>query len=328
MSLAPRMRIELTVASNRVSHVAIAQGGLTPAAALLGLQADQALERAPMLYALCPVAQKFAAEGAIAAARGEAPLEDRRRDMALVAEKCRENLRALVLDWPMLAPDAGTLATLRAALAATASIAELAPGRIEQRIEALRASVDALGFAKDPPPASTWFARLRHSLASRLGDLDVFVEQIDDEDIFAALATGRELQPGPMRAMSLIRLLRARGASIGAAIAQLAALVSGEVVEGRCNTRALAHRRGAAAVDSPRGRLFHLVELDASDCVRTYRTLSPTDRNFAPGGPLARTLSGQCIGAGEAASQRVKQIVAMYDPCMEVDASIRELADA
>lgn len=334
MSLVPAIRIELAAESGRVREVAItATGPLSPAASFVGLPAVQVPPRAALLFALCPVAQSLAAEVAIAAARGETMAPDRKRLIALVAEHFRENLRSLVLAWPGLAPESATLTTLRAALSATQGLAELAPAQMSARLDASRRSVEALGFAANTPRRASWFGRLLHDVAigrEGAGTDELFLDEPGaDGAVFESLAMSGEPPSGTANsAMPLLAHLYARGAQIDASIARLRRLAAGDFDETLCNAHPLQRGAGAAAVESPRGRLFHVARLDAAGRVAAYRTLSPTDRNFAVNGPLARTLSGCTIGTGAAAERRVAQIAALYDPCLAVDVRIREAAHA
>jgi Ni,Fe-hydrogenase I large subunit len=72
---------------------------------------------------------------------------------------------------------------------------------------------------------------------------------------------------------------------------------------------------GYAAVETPRGRLYHLVRLDGP-AIADYRLLAPTEWNFHPQGPFAAMLRGSCIGEGETAKLRIAKLAALFDPCI------------
>ncbi len=78
-----------------------------------------------------------------------------------------------------------------------------------------------------------------------------------------------------------------------------------------------APRRGVGWVETARGLLLHLIELDADgERVAGYRILAPTEWNFHPRGALAAGLNGaHFTGAGEL-RQRAGWLVQALDPCV------------
>ncbi|MCD0417398.1 nickel-dependent hydrogenase large subunit [Rubrivivax sp. JA1024] len=85
---------------------------------------------------------------------------------------------------------------------------------------------------------------------------------------------------------------------------------------------------GLGAVECARGRLHHLIALDSDGRIARYEILAPTEWNFHPQGPLARTLIGAPLHVTEADRQRVVSLVAAFDPCVGYDVTLREAADA
>lgn len=85
---------------------------------------------------------------------------------------------------------------------------------------------------------------------------------------------------------------------------------------------------GLAAVECARGRLYHLIALDAEGAIRQFEILAPTEWNFHPEGPLARALVGTNLQASEADRRLVERLVAAFDPCVGFDVRFREAADA
>ncbi len=71
---------------------------------------------------------------------------------------------------------------------------------------------------------------------------------------------------------------------------------------------------GVAAVDTSRGLLLHVLQLDAGRIVQ-YRILAPTEWNFQPGGPLQAALAGLPNQANLDALAR--QVVLSLDPCVD-----------
>ena len=335
MNLAPMIRIGLTMDAGRVRHVALDAARYSPAQKLfIGIPAREVPARAATVFALCPMAQSLAAELAIAAAHGEKPVVDRKRAIALGAERLGENLRSLVLSWPGATPDRDALAALRGALGALRGLADCTNAEMQTRIANLRQSATVLGFGPDDANETRWFSRLLRDISADplLGELAApspgSAAPAADDRMFDLLASDGDQPPQtPARAIPVTEHLRARGAAIVEAIDGLAQLASG----GASHTfasRTLGPGVGAAAVESPRGRLFHVVALDAADRIAQYRTLSPTDRNFANDGPFAQALLGREIGSGPAAERRVAQIAALYDPCVAVEVTVRERTHA
>ena len=335
MSLAPTIRTRLTVESGRVRDVALRPQEPSPAQALfVGLSAREVPARAAMIFSLCPIAQSVAAELAIGAAHGATPVLDRKRRAALVSEHLAENLRSLVLAWSDAQPDVATLASLRTALDALRGLPDSVDADRRRRILILREVTATLGLALHDDTPATWLQRLLQVisrdplLASRVVPAPVTLDPEEDEAIFACLQGKAHSASLSKAQVSIDSHLRARGAAIVTMIDRLASIASGEDGSGMPRARPLGMNKGAAAVDSPRGRLFHYVELNDDDRVLSYRTLSPTDRNFARGGPFEQALLSSDIGAGPAAKQAVARIAALYDPCVAVEVKIVESADA
>lgn len=335
MNLAPMIRIGLTVEAGSVRHVTLDSAGSSAAQKLFtGVPACDVPARAATVFALCPMAQSLAAELAIAAAHGERPVVGRRRAIALSAERLGENLRSLVLSWPGSTPNRDALAALRGALDALRSLADCSNAEMQTQIATLRQSATVLGFGPDNTTEARWLPRLLRdaSVDPLLGELAApspgSAAPVADDRMFDLLASNADLPPQPLaQAVPVVEHLHARGAAIVEAIEGLAQLARGGAGD-TFASRTLGAGVGAAAVESPRGRLFHVVALDAADRIARYRTLSPTDRNFANGGPFAQALMGREIGSGPAAERRVAQIAALYDPCVAVKVTVRESAHA
>ena len=85
---------------------------------------------------------------------------------------------------------------------------------------------------------------------------------------------------------------------------------------------------GFAALESPRGRLYHWLQASAERQVAAYAILAPTEWNFHPRGPLLEALVGAEIGTGEEARRRVSRLVAVFDPCVSFDVRVQEAANA
>jgi hypothetical protein len=84
---------------------------------------------------------------------------------------------------------------------------------------------------------------------------------------------------------------------------------------------------GFAMVDSPRGFLFHRVEIDASGAVTTYEILAPTEWNFHPAGPFAQALAAAKLNVADP-RRFVATLAALFDPCASCDIRLIEAQHA
>jgi hypothetical protein len=85
---------------------------------------------------------------------------------------------------------------------------------------------------------------------------------------------------------------------------------------------------GFAALESPRGRLYHWLRTGPDRQIAAYAILAPTEWNFHPRGPLVEALAGAEIGTGEEARRRLSRLIAVFDPCVSFDVRVQEAADA
>ncbi len=78
-----------------------------------------------------------------------------------------------------------------------------------------------------------------------------------------------------------------------------------------------APRRGVGWVETARGVLVHLIDLDATgEHVAAYRILAPTEWNFHPRGALAAGLRGAHVTGAAELRQRAGWLVQALDPCV------------
>ena len=87
-------------------------------------------------------------------------------------------------------------------------------------------------------------------------------------------------------------------------------------------------REGFAALESPRGRLYHWLRASADRRIASYAILAPTEWNFHPRGPLVEALVGAELGTGEEARRRASRLVAVFDPCVSFDVQVQEATHA
>lgn len=93
-------------------------------------------------------------------------------------------------------------------------------------------------------------------------------------------------------------------------------------------TGATGSREGFAALESPRGRLYHWLRAAPDRRVLAYAIVAPTEWNFHPQGPLVEALLGAEIGGGEEARRRAARLVAAFDPCVSFEVRVTEATDA
>jgi hypothetical protein len=312
------------------------------------------------LHALCGLSHATAATLAIAAARGEdATAAAESRFDGLLAERLGEHLRSTFLG-PAGTPPGEVpremLADLRTVLAVTRELAAttaepLAPTARRAAIGRARAGIERLGLALDRagrldmPPAS-WAAGVVERFGAASGDRYLATDPLlaaDDDRVIAALAAdpiGFAATPRlPHRRPETGPAARAAAAGdaettrIGARLTEIAE--AGRLLEARAETRrrALADwarassidsRTGYAAVESPRGRLHHLIRLDGAEKVAFYAILAPTEWNFGAEGPFVATIRANHPTPDLAGRAQVERIAAAFDPCVGFAVSVEE----
>lgn len=288
-----------------------------------------ALRLVPLLFTLCAAAQTLAAQLALAAAAGRDARAGDEQRAPLARESARETLRQLLLDcatafdgvpadgnwlgrWrqardrdalAMLAGDyvfgesperwlargeSGWLDWIDAAPTAPAGWLARLTGR--QAGCPLLPPLDAVGLARSPddwlaPEGPTWQGDAREVGALRL----------EAERLPALMASGRLA-----RARLLARLIR------------LARTLTGEALPATSVARL---GDGALAlVDTARGPLLHLAELEPGGAIRRYRVIPPTAWHSHPQGLIRRVLESSADDEAEWRRQ-----LALIDPCVGVD---------
>lgn len=349
--------VEVTRVEDRVKEAKVTPRRQVDATRILyGKPASDAPTLVGSVFTLCAASQRIASEAAVAAAQSQ-PTPDglrwrwRRR---LYAERVAEHLRASLLDWPGEKSDPRRLAylpALRKALGAARAAGEGNDNSLHAALKEAACEVGAPLEAGRKPTA--WFAELWRDalqyaqIAPWLSGVDFLA--IDDMDsVHRALCErnadflarphlpGRVVETGPFaRHFDYLRrnigLLAARLQARFRDIAQaLDALASSELLAGEGDLVVAGSRRlgeGFAMVDSPRGFLFHRVEIDASGAVTTYDILAPTEWNFHPAGPFAQALAAAKLDVAE--PQRfVATLAALFDPCASCDIRLRETPHA
>lgn len=329
-----------------------------------GRTGEEVVALLPRLFVLCAAAQSVAGVTAIEAARGAAGCEAsvRRRAVAVVAERMIELLRgtlvALAGDGfdrfaPALrqvfaaaralgagsAPDVTAIAALESALDAVGLPAGCfagqeafdrwidGPSAIAGLLRPLMRSNSTLGFVLDPLDADADILVGEHLRAdgTAYAARPVLDGRVPETGALARNAGHPLLAALDVGDGATVRLL-ARMVEVRAAPELLCRLLGGDsqAADGVLRSYRLGDGLGLAAVECARGRLHHLVALDADGRVARLEILAPTEWNFHPQGPLARALHGAALDADDAARGHVERLVAAFDPCVAYRVRIAE----
>lgn len=307
---------------------------------MVGRPAEDVPTAFARLYALCGRSHGIAARLALDAARGRGTTDAARQAavLDLAAERVGEHLRSTFTTAAALGLPAGAaeLDALRAALAATRP--GVTPG-------ALEAGLAVLGLDGACAPPASWAGRMLAAFGPAADGAEPVdaLSAADDPAVLAALAGSdgdyAALPCLPRRRPETGALARSLGtgaprdrlAARFAEIRHAAAVLRGaaEVAPDRwIASLARPDGSGFAAVETPRGRMHHLVALDAQDRVASCAVLAPTEWNFHPDGPLVHALTGLRAGTGAAAAARIRWLVGLFDPCVACTLDVREGADA
>jgi len=321
----------------------------------IGQPGEEVPALAERVFTLCGFSHRVAAAHAIASARRCEISSAARFDagIGLLAERIEDSLRSMLLGWPHRGNMNGKLTEARGlfrqAGAQTQKLLDAARAgrcfterkRLSGLLQDLQGTLTKLGVGRSKLELVTddFFG----GLAADARDEKITLHQpdtletADDRDVVAALAQGGEgfaaLPALPGRIIetgSFARCWRDIGESENAMLARLnarmedimraegslrASLEDGRPLVGLVETEAFDD--GAyAAVESPRGRLYHRVALGQDGRIKAYDLLAPTEWNLHPQGPLNRSLLGAHVGAGEEARLRIGRLTALFDPCV------------
>lgn len=334
------------------------------AALFVGRAMDDVPGMVGRLHSLCGRSHATASAAAIAAAAGRDPAEVvAARFDGLIAERLAEHLRSTFagpgLGATTVGVDADVLADVRAVLASArgleAGVPEAAASveRIRDGVARLGLSIDRRGGFRARP--GSWAASMSARVGSQTGDVFLAIDRLtaeDDGTVIAALAAdpagfssapqlpGRRPETGPAARRVAGSGAGAPGvvdgqARLSARLAEIAEaadlLVAPDADKRRIAGDWMSVARTGpasayAAVESPRGRLHHLVRLDDESRIAAYAMLAPTEWNFHAAGPLTATLRANRWGEADDKA-RVERIAALFDPCVGFDVVIRDDAD-
>lgn len=307
---------------------------------MLGRSAQHVPAAFERLYGICGRSHRIAASLALRAARGQDTPEAMRRTamVELAAERVGEHLRSTFITAVArgMATEPGELAALRDALAAT---------RAGASGDGLARPLDGLGFTAAAIRRDSWADRMLDMIGPDDGSaapVDA-LSAADDKAVLAALAaegTAYAARPHlPQRRPETGPPARARGtgaprarldarfAEIRRAAALLRGAAGGDPDEWVADG-ALADGTGYAVVETPRGRMHHLMAVDRQDRVAGCAVLAPTEWNFHPDGPLVHALLGLRTGGGAAAEARIRWLIGLFDPCVGCALEVQEGGDA
>lgn len=351
---AGEVRLRLTVADGRV------QGATTtvtrPATAarqfLIGKPVAEALKLAPLLFAVCGVAQQAAAAAAAEQALDAvaAPAHQNARELLVAGETLGGHIQHLALDWPQAAgepPQPMLLAGARKALGRLGPALypardgfALGGGRLRPDMDALLTIMSAVSdtvrqltgappalFREPPPPANPALPRLLPSrdaqwFGRRLAADPAFADFPDDDDGQPALNGPLADYPdhpdlGPLLrhcGLSVVSLYAARLVAVAQTLDRMVR---------HCQALAAADPRpdpifngggtGSGLARAARGVLAHWLRIEQG-VIADWRAVAPTEWNFHPAGPLTAALTGMAAGPGLA--RRVELLACSLDPCV------------
>ena len=287
--------------------------------------------------------------------------------IGLAAERIAETLRGTVLGQaaPPAAIDPDVAMLLREALSAARTLmmhglsegkhsAVHGPALVERLSEAMQRLGVPPAAADLSPDPSTPIGRLLQEAEREtvfLARTPDMLTEADDSDVIDALRTygesfaaapalpgrvaetgayARHWQSTAVAATALAARLHARLLEMVESLDLLRAAVTSGIPPDAdpVKSRKSGLREGFAALESPRGRLYHWLCASAERQVAAYAILAPTEWNFHPRGPLLEALVGAEIGTGEEARRRVSRLVAVFDPCVSFDVRVQEAANA
>ncbi|CCD88851.1 Hydrogenase expression/formation protein hupK [Bradyrhizobium sp. ORS 285] len=355
--------VELSVADRVIVAVDILSRTRPPLGRLaVGKPVEALLAALPRLFSLCATAHQVALLSAVEAARGEqaGALTRHRRIKALISERLAELLRGLLLA-PAVARSAVPLAQplLQAVNALQRPTDRDLPFRVAT-LSQIKTGLEALGIdlttefvLPGTPLAMIMMAAEKvangegwrhmpsaHGVLSAADDHAVVTRLMDDGAAFAEAPDidGRVPETG-LWARRTARVTSPQAGPVdrlAAKVAEIATLLrwieAGEAEDESADADVLASyalgpRRGAAAVECARGRLHHVVELDADGAIQRFEFLAPTEWNFHARGPVVNSLTGAVL-RDDGDRDAIHAMIGAFDPCVGYRLSVREMADA
>ena len=352
---ADRIHVRLGIVDARVVDVDIRyHRGPGLEQLLVGRSPDEAPRIAALVHRICAHAHAAAAATACAYAQNliVTQSERSRRWISVLTEHVTQHAFSLFVDWPGALGESASLAAYRSVETAARAVASCdASDTLSLTAAASDLSMcihDSLKWRAsrcDLPVFEAWMrsgecapARLLDGLRARGygGYWDACGGQSDEAKVMHAADGCRAGgESGPMRRYAGHPLLRALDVRHrNDLMMRLVARVVEYLDMPRClagrlqfpSWRPVMGRRRAAGigtgqVETARGRLLHSVEI-ADGTIRAYKTLSPTERNFRPNGPLWAALMRRKVADVQAIRTYARMSVMALDPCVACDIEV------
>jgi hypothetical protein len=327
------LRLNLAWNGQRIATAGLTSSRPQAARILIGQPIERAVELVPRLFSLCGQAQGVAARLAWCAARGEAPdaaaLREGGRRVAL--EVIGEHLWRLLLDWP---PMFGL------------------PARKDNFLfwrKRLLAVQDQAGAALLGSELGAWLRAERQLsvepvVAATPGVLlpwlaaEAWARQTIDED-FAVQPTfaGLPAETGPLarRAEEAgVAALHVAGQGVAARLAAryadlhflAEALREPQRLDGWLGAAQVAENVGLARVETARGLLIHLIQVNDGRVGR-YVIVAPTEWIFHPQGAFVREMTGCPAASLAEAETAARRLALALDPCVAYEVVVNKVAE-
>lgn len=290
-------------------------------ALLMGRDADQSVELLGMLFSICSVAHRVAATRALEAVRQQRveSQAERVRSCQVAAERLRETVMRLLLDWHYpCEDDAAAARAIRLCMQLNQAL-ETGPAETQLAVIELGNWWRALRCRRSEQEA--WIAdHCERWQGIKLGSAGKVLEPGCSE---AALS---RFETGPVAsAVGFTDAAQVVGAALGALVNQVneaLLLLEGERSESLQRLSSPGNSGGIGWALTARGWLMHEIELDG-DRVASWQILAPTDRNFHTAGALTRRLRNVEIGRDQAEAL-VRDLTLAIDPCVAFEVRMND----
>lgn len=320
-------RLTLTVRwdGRHCTGASVASTRATADALLSGRNADEAAALVPRLFSLCGRAQGHAARLALAAARGDC-LAAAPPPPELLREAIGEHLWRLCLDWPRALGGSARMADFRAwrerlrqaappggdaalADALIAALPDLVPAALpEERTDAAVPLLPLLSADDWAPAADAPGFAAQPSWRGAPAETGALARQAGDPQVAAMLATDRRIAARILARLAELRVLAG-------------ALIDPAPLAGWCGAASPAPGTGLARVETARGLLLHLIQVN-DDRLARYAIVAPTEWNFHPQGAFVGELAGKAAATCETATTLAGYLALALDPCVNYEVKV------
>jgi len=301
-----RYALHLREDGDAVSARVARMGPADPLAVAIGRPPEDAPRLAGLIFSLCPMAQTAAALGALEAVAGREPAGAQAREALVLAEAVAGAVWRTGMTQAELLGRAPLIDPVRRAREAVSDLVRALFADDWRRIGGVTPRVDRNA-------ATACAKRLRNAHAATRPLADAVIQQAGTIGLGGA---DRPPSLAPYFAAQDVYaedLLDRLDAAIAAAREDAAGLIF--VDDGD----------GAAEIATARGPLRHTIRI-RNGVIERWRAEAPTDKNFAPGGPLETAAARLAPGAGLAV--RARWLIAAFDPCAPAEVLEKEAVDA